>query len=143
MMVLVALGVVGTVAFIRARRGDRCTDRRIGLLGAPVIPTSAAEAARMSRLLQLGEAGTYRVYNCGKIWRVDHERRELIVLRRPARFGEPGEADVYRVHNCGRILHVLDYERGDLIVEREPVEQTQWTTSRNARGELVFEKEPS
>ena len=136
---LIAILVLSVIVLSRVRVGGRhrCSDRRIGLLGAPVIPTSAAEAARTSRLLQLGEAGTYRVHNCGKILRVDYERGDLVVSRRPARRCQPGVADVYRVHNCGKILHV-DYARGDLIVERKPV---MWSTSRNARGELIVEKE--
>ena len=37
---------------------------------------------------------------------------------RHERLRQLGEARTYRVHNCGTILHV-DYERGELIVERE------------------------
>lgn len=37
---------------------------------------------------------------------------------RHERLRQLGGAGTYRVHNCGKILHV-DYERGELIVERE------------------------
>ena len=114
--VLLLGGVVGALARWRARW--RRIDRRIGLLGAPAVPKSKAEADRAARLLQLGKVGTIRVYNCGKILHVDYDRGEFVVQRRAARRQRPGVADVYRVHNCGKILHV-DYDRGELIVERE------------------------
>jgi len=38
--------------------------------------------------------------------------------QREARLRELGEAGTYVVHNCGKILHV-DYERGELICEKE------------------------
>lgn len=37
---------------------------------------------------------------------------------RAARLCQLGEGGTYRFHNCGTILHV-DYDRGELIVERE------------------------
>jgi hypothetical protein len=42
---------------------------------------AAAETSRHTRLRQLGEAGTYRVHNCGRILHVDYDRGELIVER--------------------------------------------------------------
>jgi hypothetical protein len=42
---------------------------------------SAPEEDRGTRLLQLGEARTCRVHNCGKILHVDYDRGELIVER--------------------------------------------------------------
>ena len=52
---------------------------RIGRLPGAATPT--AEAARAARLRELGETGTYRVFNCGKILHVDYDRGELIVER--------------------------------------------------------------
>lgn len=63
-------------SFVPVRRWTR-SDRRLGLLSASGTPTP--EAARTERLRQLGEAGTYRVHNCGEILHVDYERGELIV----------------------------------------------------------------
>lgn len=54
--------------------------RRRELLLTAVV--SRAEAARASRLQKLGEAGTSRVYNCGKILLVDFERGMLVVERK-------------------------------------------------------------
>lgn len=63
-------------SFVPVRRWYR-TDRRLGTLPVATTPASA----RADRLSQLGEAGTYRVYNCGKILYVDYERGQLIVER--------------------------------------------------------------
>jgi hypothetical protein len=60
---------------LHPRRGSS----RLGRLPDAATPT--AEASRAARLRQLGEDGTYRVYNCGKILHVDYERGELIVER--------------------------------------------------------------
>lgn len=60
--------------WIGDRRRCSVTDRRIGLLGT-------AESRRADRLRELGEAGTYRVHNCGKILHVDYDRGELVVER--------------------------------------------------------------
>lgn len=40
--------------------------------------------------------------------------------RRAARLGALGSVGTTHVYNCGKILHV-DYDRGELIVEREPL----------------------
>lgn len=66
--------LIGT--FVPVRRWCR-TDRRLGTLPVEVTAVSA----RAERLSQLGEAGTYRVYNCGKILHVDYERGQLVVER--------------------------------------------------------------
>jgi len=78
--VTIAALLVGLLigSFVPVRRWYR-TDRRLGALSAAAVPT--AEAARAARLRQLGEAGTYRVHNCGRILHVDYERGELIVER--------------------------------------------------------------
>lgn len=60
----------------RASRQLRA-DRRLGLLGTG--DGLSAEAHRAARLKELGTAGTYRVYNCGKILHVDYDRGELVV----------------------------------------------------------------
>jgi hypothetical protein len=62
-------------SFVPVRRWYR-TDRRLGSL-----PSSPPVTDREERLRQLGDRGTYRVYNCGKILYVDYERGELIVER--------------------------------------------------------------
>jgi hypothetical protein len=76
---LVALLDVVAVRPIACRIRRRLGARRLGLLPTAAVPT--AEAARAARLRQLGEAGTYRVHNCGKILHVDYDRGELIVER--------------------------------------------------------------
>lgn len=78
-LALVALLDVVAVRPIARRLRRRLGDRRLGLLPTAAVPT--AEAARAARLRQLGEAGTYRVYNCGKILNVDYERGELVIER--------------------------------------------------------------
>lgn len=57
----------------------RRSSGRLGLLPATAAPT--AETVRAARLRELGETGTYRVLNCGKILHVDYDRGELIVER--------------------------------------------------------------
>jgi len=42
---------------------------------------SAKAEARAARLQQLGEAGTYKVHNCGKILHVDYDEGTLICER--------------------------------------------------------------
>lgn len=77
-MMLVALlfgMLVGTA--VPGHRLWRRMDRRLGALPAAETP----EDARAARLRQLGEEGTYRVYNCGRILHVDYERGQLIVER--------------------------------------------------------------
>ncbi len=64
--------------FVPIRRWFR-RDRRLGLLPGAVVPT--AEAARATRLRELGSAGTTRVHNCGEILFVDYDRGEMIVAR--------------------------------------------------------------
>lgn len=72
--------VVGIHAgILRVLRRNGGGDRRLGLLPTAVVLTT--EASREARLRQLGKAGTYRVYNCGKILHVDYERGELVVER--------------------------------------------------------------
>ncbi len=82
----VALVALLDVVAVRpiARRLRRLGDRRLGLLPGAVVPT--AEAARAARLRELGEAGTYRVHNCGSILHVDYDRGELIVEREPRHY---------------------------------------------------------
>ncbi len=65
-------------SFVPVRRWCRI-DRRLGLL--PIAATPSAEAARAERLRQLGETGTYRVYNCGEILHVDYEKGQLVCAR--------------------------------------------------------------
>ena len=57
----------------------RLSGRLVGRLPRVYVPT--AEASRSARLEQLGEAGIYRVYNCGTILHVDYARGELIIER--------------------------------------------------------------
>lgn len=57
----------------------RRSSGRLGLLPGAAAPT--AEAVRAARLRELGEAGTIRVHNCGKILHVDYDRGDLIVER--------------------------------------------------------------
>lgn len=64
-------------AFMRTRRRCR-TDRRLGLL-APSTASTVAEV-RVDRRRQLGEAGPYRVHNCGEILHLDYEGGELVVV---------------------------------------------------------------
>lgn len=78
-VVSVAGGSLVLVAWIQNRARRFFTDRRLGLLGTGSVPN--AEARRAARLVELGEAGTYRVHNCGKILHVDYDRGELIVER--------------------------------------------------------------
>lgn len=73
-LILVALLDIAVVRPFARHLQQRRGARRLGLL-----PT--VEAARHARLRQLGEAGTYRVHNCGRILHVDYERGELIVER--------------------------------------------------------------
>jgi len=77
LVVLLDAAVVRPIAR-RLRRGEGA--RRLGLLAATVAAPTA-EVERAARLRDLGEAGTYRVYNCGRILHVDYERGELIVDR--------------------------------------------------------------
>lgn len=74
-----ACGSLVLVAWIQERARRFFTDRRIGLLGTGAAPS--AEVRRVARLAGLGEAGTYKVHNCGRILHVDYERGELIVER--------------------------------------------------------------
>lgn len=82
--------LLGVVAGIFAReRWSRRENCRLGRLPtvvaeAAVAEVSTAEAMRAARLRQLGEAGTCRVYNCGKILHVDYDRGELIIEREPS-----------------------------------------------------------
>jgi hypothetical protein len=76
-LILIALCDVAIVRPLARRLRRRFGAQRLGLLPSAVVPM--AEAARVARLRQLGEAGTYRVYNCGKILHVDYDRGELIV----------------------------------------------------------------
>lgn len=64
---------------LRRERRRLRADRRLGLLGTGDSPS--AEARRAARLVELGEAGTYRVYNCGEILHVDYERSELVCAK--------------------------------------------------------------
>jgi hypothetical protein len=77
LVLVVVLDVVVVRPIARCLR-RRWGERRLGLLSA-AVPT--AEAARAARLRQLGEAGTYRVYNCGTILHVCYEQGELIIER--------------------------------------------------------------
>jgi len=78
-VVVIALLVVAAVRPIAHRLRQRLGERRLGrLLGMGI---STGEAGRQDRLRQIGEAGTYRVHNCGKILYVDYDRGELIVER--------------------------------------------------------------
>lgn len=65
----------------RAKRQRRLgADRRLGLLGTS--DGLSAEAQRAALLEQLGEAGTYKTFNCGEILHVDYERSILTCSRR-------------------------------------------------------------
>lgn len=85
---LIALFVGGwTVqwaAWIGFRRGRLCIDRRLGLLGTEEAPS--AEARRAACLAELGDAGTYRTYNCGEILCVDFERGQLVCAKEPRHY---------------------------------------------------------
>lgn len=78
-VIVVALFDGMVVRPIERRLRRRFVARRLGLLPCVVVPV--AEDARASRLRQLGERGTLRVHNCGKILHVDYDRGELIVER--------------------------------------------------------------
>lgn len=79
LVVLLDVAIVRPIArTFRRRRGGH----QLGRLSVAGTPT--AEALRAARLRQLGEEGTYRVYNCGVILEVDYERGQLVV-ERPAR----------------------------------------------------------
>jgi hypothetical protein len=92
-LVFIALLDAVVVRPIARRLRRRSGARRLGQLpigmaavnrSAPRIEeevAAAAEASRHTRLRQLGEAGTYRVHNCGRILHVDYDRGELIVER--------------------------------------------------------------
>lgn len=70
--------------WLRDQRAKRlrqiAADGRLGLLGTS--DGLSAEAQRAARLEQLGEAGTYKTFNCGEILHVDYERGVLICARR-------------------------------------------------------------
>ena len=83
MLGLVSFASLLVGVWIRGRFLPR--DRRLGQLGTG----ANAEAARAARLVELGEAGTYKVYNCGEILHVDYERRVMIVARRPDEYVRP------------------------------------------------------
>jgi len=78
-LVLIVLLDVVVVRPLARRLRRRLGDRRIGLL--PVASEPSPEQRRADRLRQIGEAGTYRVHNCGRILHVDYDRGELIVER--------------------------------------------------------------
>jgi len=76
-------GALVVAAWIQTRARQFFTDRRLGLLGTGRVLN--AEGRRAVRLAELGEAGTYRVHNCGKILHVDYDRGELVVERESRR----------------------------------------------------------
>jgi hypothetical protein len=90
--VLISLVTLIASSLLRLRSDRRRRpDHRIGFLGAGGLPMDArtcdscrhteAAARRAAQLVRLGDPGTYRVYNCGRILHVDYERGELIVER--------------------------------------------------------------
>jgi hypothetical protein len=78
-VVSLASGSLLLVAWLQARTRRLFTDRRLGLLGTGDAPS--ADARRAARLAELGENGTYKVFNCGEILYVDYERGQLICAR--------------------------------------------------------------
>jgi hypothetical protein len=82
-MTLIFVGAISMIAgaWIKSRSCRRWPDHRLGLLGTGAGTGLSDEARRAARLAELGEAGTYKTYNCGRILHVDYERGELIVER--------------------------------------------------------------
>jgi hypothetical protein len=84
-MMLIFVGAISMIAgaWIKSRSWRRRSDHRLGLLGtgAGAGVAMSDEARRVARLAELGEAGTHKTYNCGRILYVDYERGELIVER--------------------------------------------------------------
>ena len=78
-MTLVLVSAISLLAGLLLRRRRPSNDHRLGLLATEGSPS--AEARRSARLAELGERGTYKVYNCGEILHVDYERSELICAR--------------------------------------------------------------
>jgi hypothetical protein len=80
-MMLIFISVISLLAgaWIQAQAGRCLADRRLGRLGTGDV--SSDEMRRAVRRAELGESGTYKVHNCGRILHVDYERGELIVER--------------------------------------------------------------
>lgn len=80
--VLVSLLSLIAGAILRARAERRSPTRRLGLLGSG---DAIGAVRRADRLVELGDGGTQRTYNCGRILHVDYERGEIVTERDPSR----------------------------------------------------------
>ena len=75
------IGQLPAVASVLAEGAHHVAQRPPDVTAPHRLCRAGREEARRARLLQLGEAGTYKVYNCGKILDVDFEHGVLICER--------------------------------------------------------------
>ena len=134
MITIVAIVIALFVGAFFQARGWRCQlpDRRLGLLGDGSRPMDGA-VRRSARLAELGEAGTYRTFNCGEILHVDYEHG-FADGKAGARFAAVGPPEYERGYDEGVRARFLNDPMPDPRVTDPPLyERSILTCARDER----------